>query len=169
MMKRKVYDEMMKWKANHKTALLLRGPLQTGKTYLMKLFSKEYSSSLYVNKGAIMENATAQSLVSSGFGLHFYAKEDSKLELDFVIKYKGKVTGLEVKSGRSKNSKSLLLSLKDGTVDAGIKIADFKVEKDVNGVQHLPLFSPAFMESMTWIDLDLPDVSDLNRMVEANR
>ena len=48
-MKRKAYDEMMKWKANHNTALLLRGPRQTGKTFLMKLFSKEYASSLYIN------------------------------------------------------------------------------------------------------------------------
>ena len=116
-----------------------------------------------------MENITAQSLMASGFRLHFYAKEDSTRELDFVIKYKGKVTGLEVKSGCKKRSKSLLLSLKDGTVDAGIKMADFKVEKDENGIQHLPLFSPAFMESKTGIVLDLPDVSALNKMVEENK
>lgn len=126
------------------------------------------SGDIYVNKGAIMENVTAQSLISSGFKLHFFAKKDSKRELDFVIKYKNQVTGLEVKSGRKKHSKSLLLSLKDGTVDAGIKIADFKTEMDENGIQHLPLFSPAFMESKTEIELDLPDVSVLNRMVKDN-
>ena len=48
-------------------------------------------------------------------------------------------------------------------------MGQISVEKDVNGVQHLPLFSPAFMESRTRIDLDLPDVSELNRMVEENR
>ena len=146
----------------HDTGLLMY-------TYGRETVSAILSGDVYVNKGAIIENVTAQSLVSSGFGLHFYAKEKSERELDFVIKYKGMVTGLEVKSGRNKNSKSLLLSLMDGTLDAGIKIADFKVEKDVNGVQHLPLFSPAFMESKTRIDLDLPDVSELNRMVEENR
>ncbi|AMK13531.1 ATPase AAA+ superfamily [methanogenic archaeon mixed culture ISO4-G1] len=127
------------------------------------------SGDIYVNKGAAVENITAQSLLSSGFRLYFYSKEDSRRELDFVIKYKDKVTGLEVKSGRKKHSKSLLMSLKDGSIDAGIKIADFKAEVDENGVQHLPLFSPAFMESRTEIELDLPDVSALNRMVEENR
>ena len=146
----------------HDTGLLMHA-------YGRETVSAVVSGDIYVNKGAVMENITAQSLLSSGFRLHFYAKEDSKRELDFVIKYKDKVTGLEVKSGRKKHSKSLRLSLEDRTVGAGIKIADFKVEKDVTGIQHLPLFSPAFMESKTEIVLDLPDVSTLNKMVEENK
>ena len=146
----------------HDTGLLMY-------TYGRETVSAIASGDIYVNKGAVMENITAQSLMASGFRLHFYAKEDSKREIDFIIKYKDKVTGLEVKSGRNKHSRSLLLSLKEGKVDAGIKIADFKVEKDGNGVQHLPLFSPAFMESQTEIELDLPDVSALNKMVKENQ
>lgn len=123
------------------------------------------SGDVYVNKGAVMENMTAQCLVSSGFGLHYYAKENSRLELDFVIPYKGRITGLEIKSGRGKRSRSLLMSLKEGRVQAGIKMADFRTETDENGVLHLPLFAPSFMESETEVEIDLPDPSELDRAV----
>ncbi len=127
------------------------------------------SGDVYVNKGAIMENVTAQSLVSSGFGLHYYSKDNSRLELDFVISYKGRITGLEVKSGRTKHSRSLLMSLRDGSIRAGIKMADFRTETDENGVLHLPLFAPSFMESETEVDIDLPDASELDRAVRESQ
>ena len=137
---------------------------------LMRMYGREAaaavaSGDVYVNRGAVMESVTAQALVASGFGIRYYAKENSTRELDFVISYRDMITALEVKSGRKKHSTSLLMTLKEGGVKAAVKCADFKVETDENGVLHLPLFAPAFMGSDTDIVLDLPDISELNEMV----
>ncbi len=86
-----------------------------------------------------------------------------------MISYKGRITGLEVKSGRTKHSRSLLMSLRDGSIRAGIKMADFRTETDDNGVLHLPLFAPSFMESETEVDIDLPDASELDRAVRESQ
>ena len=40
-MKRKLYEVLKSWKGTPEKALLMRGPRQTGKTYLMKEFDKE--------------------------------------------------------------------------------------------------------------------------------
>ena len=41
-MKRKVYDQLLKWKenSNGKTAVLIKGPKQVGKSYIAEEFAK---------------------------------------------------------------------------------------------------------------------------------
>ena len=41
-MDRKVHDTLLKWKSSSGRALVLEGPRQTGKTFIMKEFSKSY-------------------------------------------------------------------------------------------------------------------------------
>ena len=51
-MKRKIYDELLKWKelGKNKMPLLLYGARQVGKTYIMTEFGQEnYSNTVYVN------------------------------------------------------------------------------------------------------------------------
>ena len=48
-MDRKVYDTLLKWKSSSERALVLEGPRQTGKTFIMKEFSKLYHDSVYIN------------------------------------------------------------------------------------------------------------------------
>ena len=51
MLKRKVYDNLLKWKANRgKECLLIKGARQIGKTYLVEQFGKnEYESFIEIN------------------------------------------------------------------------------------------------------------------------
>lgn len=53
-----------------------------------------------LNWGAILENAAAQSLVSSGFELCYFHKKAIG-EIDFLISEAGEISLLEVKSGKS--------------------------------------------------------------------
>ena len=107
----------------------------------------------FSNNGSIMENAVAAALVKKGYPLYYYAKENSTLEIDFVIQ-NGPVQLIEVKSGRNKRSKSLntLLAEKHRNRE-GLKICDGKVEVDGNGAIHLPLYGACFIPDFEIIDI----------------
>ncbi len=51
MLKRKIYDELMKWKeTKHRECLLVKGARQVGKTFIIEQFGKnEYDSYIYLN------------------------------------------------------------------------------------------------------------------------
>lgn len=51
MLKRKIYDNLVEWKNNHKdNCLMLIGARQVGKTFILKEFAKEnYKSVIYIN------------------------------------------------------------------------------------------------------------------------
>ncbi len=103
---------------------------------------------IHVNQGAVMESCIAQALCASGYAIHFYAKSSSLLKMDFIISYEGKLTALEVKSGRTKRSRSLLLLMSGGyRIERGIKIADSPAGTDEKGILHLPLFAPSFFRT----------------------
>ncbi len=51
MLKRKIMDELIKWKANHKKeCLLVKGARQIGKTFIIEEFGKQYYKS-YIMSG----------------------------------------------------------------------------------------------------------------------
>lgn len=105
------------------------------------------SGNTYVNEGAVVERCISQALVSNGYRIHFYSKPNSSLKMDFVISYKGHLTALETRSGKTKISRSLLmLTSGDYKVERGIKIADGPVGVDGHGILHLPLFAPCFFD-----------------------
>ena len=82
-------------------------------------------------KGAIYENLMADILSKMGRKLYYFHK-DSGLEVDFVIRYKGKCTLLEVKasSGNVKSTKTILKHPEVYHVTDAIKLGDYNVGRD---------------------------------------
>lgn len=52
----------------------------------------------FTNNGVLMENVVANALYRKGCPLCYHSKRNSTLEVDFVMKYQGKVCIMEVKS-----------------------------------------------------------------------
>lgn len=91
-------------------------------------------------KGAIFENLMADIFGKMGRKLYYYHK-DSGLEVDFVMRYKGKCTLVEVKatSGNAKSTKTILAHPEKYHVDSAIKLGDYNIGR--NGqVLTLPLY-----------------------------
>ena len=72
MLKRKIYDYLLKWKETHKNeCLIIKGARQVGKTFLIeKLFAKEYKSFIRINfyehseyKNIFEENLSAEEIL----------------------------------------------------------------------------------------------------------
>lgn len=100
-------------------------------------------------KGAIFENLVADFFGKMGRKLYYFRK-DSGLEIDFVIKYKGKATLVEVKAtnGNAKSMKQVLANPDRYHVEQAIKLADAQVGR--NGqVLTLPLYMGAFITAVT--------------------
>ncbi len=91
------------------------------------------NGNLLVYKGAIYENIIADAFSKMNRKLYYYHK-DSGLEIDFVTRFKGKCTLIEVKSTSSK-AKSLNTILQDYNhyhVDSAIKIREGNIAKEKN-------------------------------------
>ena len=61
--------------------------------------SKVLTGDIYVNEGALAENYVAGELVKHSISLNYYDRK-SKHELDFVFPENGKISIIEVKSGK---------------------------------------------------------------------
>lgn len=83
---------------------------------------------LYGYKGAIFENLVADIFYKMGRKLYYYRK-DSGLEVDFVIRYKGECTLVEVKAttGNTKSTKTILKHPEKYHVKQVIKLGDYNV------------------------------------------
>ncbi len=91
-------------------------------------------------KGAIFENLVADILSKMGRKLYYYHK-DSGLEIDFVMRYQGQCTLLEVKAttGNTKSTKTILAHPEKYNVYNAIKLGDYNVGR--NGqMLTLPLY-----------------------------
>lgn len=86
---------------------------------------------LFGYKGAIFENLMADIFSKMGRKLYYYHK-DSGLEIDFVIRYKGGATLIEVKSttGNAKSVKTLLAHPERYHVDGAIKLGNYNVGRN---------------------------------------
>ncbi len=96
--------------------------------------------SLYGYKGAVFENLIADIFAKMGRKLYYYHK-DSGLEVDFVIRYKGECTLVEVKAatGNTKSTKTILNHPEKYHVKSAIKLGDYNVGR--NGqILTLPLY-----------------------------
>ncbi len=100
-------------------------------------------------KGAIFENLVADFFGKMGRKLYYFRK-DSGLEIDFVIKYKGKATLVEVKAknGNAKSMKQVLANPDRYHVEQAIKLADVNVIRR-GQVLALPLYMGAFLSEIT--------------------
>mgnify|MGYP003299425649 CR=1 FL=1 len=74
----------------------------------------------------------------------YYYERDSKLEIDFVIRYNKQAVAVEVKSADNTKAKSLDSLLKSGQVKQGIKLSS----KNVGGTEQIdsyPLYMAMFL------------------------
>lgn len=95
---------------------------------------------LYGYKGAIIENLIADIFAKMGRKLYYFHK-DSGLEVDFVIRYKGECTLVEVKAstGNTKSTKTILHHPEKYHVSSAIKLGDYNVGKE-GQILTLPLY-----------------------------
>lgn len=91
-------------------------------------------------KGAIFENLIADIFTKMGRKLYYFHK-NSGLEVDFVIRYKGECTLVEVKasSGNTKSAKTILAHPEKYHVHSAIKLGDYNVGKS-GEILTLPLY-----------------------------
>ena len=91
-------------------------------------------------KGAIFENLVADILGKMGRKLYYYRK-DSGLEIDFVMRYKGGCTLVEVKSttGDAKSVRTILNHPEKYHVKEAIKLGDYNIGRSGNQLT-LPLY-----------------------------
>ncbi len=95
---------------------------------------------LFGYKGAIFENLVADFFAKMGRKLYYYHK-DSGLEVDFVIRWRGQCTLVEVKaaSGNTKSARTILNHPEKYHVDMAIKLGDYNVGR-VGKLLTLPLY-----------------------------
>lgn len=91
-------------------------------------------------KGAIYENLAADFFHKMGRKLYYFHK-DSGLEIDFVIRLKGKATLVEVKAtnGYAKSLKTILSQPERYPVNQGIKLADTQLNRQ-GKILNLPFY-----------------------------
>lgn len=91
-------------------------------------------------KGAIFENLVADILGKMGRSLYYFQKGES-LELDFLIRYKGKCCPLECKAtnGNAKSLKTVLKHPEHYHVDSAVKVGNYNVGRE-GPLLTLPLY-----------------------------
>ena len=95
---------------------------------------------LYGYKGAIFENLIADFFAKMGRKLYYYHK-DSGLEIDFVIRWRGECTLVEVKAetGNAKSAATILKHLEKYHVNQCIKLGNYNVGRS-GRILTLPLY-----------------------------
>lgn len=103
---------------------------------------------LYGYKGAIYENLIADVFSKMGRKLYYFHK-DSGLEIDFVIRYKGECTLVEVKAstGNTKSTKTILRHPEKYHVNSAIKLGDYNVGRS-DQILTLPLYMAFLLRTL---------------------
>ena len=98
---------------------------------------------LGIYKGAIYENIVAEMLTKLGRKLYYFERNAS-LEVDFILRWKRRLTAVEVKSSDNTKSKSLQTLLTQYGVPQGIRLSSKNVGTRGN-VDFLPLYMAMFL------------------------
>ncbi len=95
---------------------------------------------LFGYKGAIYENLVADIFGKMGRRLYYYHK-DSGIELDFVMRYRGKCIPVECKArtGNAKSMRTVLSHPEKYHVEEAIKLGDYNIGKKDN-ILTLPMY-----------------------------
>lgn len=95
---------------------------------------------LFGYKGAIFENLVADMFGKMGRKLYYFRKEGG-VELDFVIRYKGRCTPVECKArtGNAKSLRTILSHPEKYRVESAIKLGDYNVGRKDNMLT-LPMY-----------------------------
>ena len=105
------------------------------------------SGDIRINEGAVAENTVAAELVKRGIPLYYYDKK-TRMELDFVLKYDGRLSVIEVKSGNDYRRHAALdnaYSDNPGKFSRRVVLCKGNVEEADNGTIYLPLYMAMFM------------------------
>ncbi|MDD7734576.1 MAG: AAA family ATPase [Anaerovoracaceae bacterium] len=96
---------------------------------------------LGVYKGALYENFAAEALVKQGYGLYYYAKENSTLKEDFFIRSANELIPVEVKANtnRARSMNQLIKSDSYEDIKHGIKLTTGNIGID-NNIVTFPYF-----------------------------
>ncbi len=108
--------------------------------------AKVLSGEIFVNEGALAENYVAGELTKHGISLNYYDRK-SKHELDFVFPENGKISIIEVKSGKDyKKHSSLNMSqcLFADKIGRSIVMSGNNLEFE-GGVLYLPMYMSMFI------------------------
>ena len=100
------------------------------------------SKNLGVYKGALYENFAAEALIKQGYDLFFFRSEDSRTELDFLIRIKDNIVPIEIKANK-RSARSLNTVIDDKKIDEikyGIKFSNNNIGVS-NKVLTLPFFT----------------------------
>lgn len=100
------------------------------------------SKNLGVYKGALYENFAAEALMKQGYDLFFYRSEDSRTELDFLIRIKDNIVPIEIKANKG-SARSLNTVIDDKKIEKikyGIKFSNNNIGV-ANNVLTLPFFT----------------------------
>lgn len=101
------------------------------------------NGNLGIYKGAIYENIIADIFNKLGRKLYYFEYRN-RLEMDFIIRYKDKVTAVEVKSAENTKAKSMTNIIQNWKVPQGIKLSS----KNISGnetVMNYPLYMAMFL------------------------
>ncbi|NLL95453.1 MAG: ATP-binding protein [Thermoplasmatales archaeon] len=104
-----------------------------------------------INEGAIAENSVCEMLSKCGFETYYLSDKSGRIDLDFVAERNGKISVIEVKSGRNRAAPSFRKIMNDprgANVDRWIMFQNSDIYVDETGVEHYPLFCAAFADSM---------------------
>lgn len=103
---------------------------------------------LFGYKGAIFENLIADVFSKMGRKLYYFHK-DSGLEVDFVIRYKGQATLVEVKAatGNTKSTRMILRHPEKYHVSQAIKLGDYNVGR-TDQILTLPLYMAFLLKEL---------------------
>ncbi len=103
---------------------------------------------LHEYRGAVFENLVADIFTKMGRKLYYFRKE-SGLEVDFVIRYKGECTLVEVKAstGNTKSTTTILHHPEKYHVSQAIKLGDYNIGRS-GGILTLPHYMAFLLKDM---------------------
>lgn len=102
-----------------------------------------------INNGALFENVVAQELLANGFNLYYFNNKKQG-ELDFVIELDGKVTPLEIKSGKDYKKHSALenvLKEKNYKIERAYIFSEGNVETKDQKI-YMPIYMIMFLKNI---------------------
>lgn len=110
----------------------------------IKILSKDVN----INNGSLFENVVAQELSSKKLPLYYYNSKKNG-ELDFVVEINGKVTPIEVKSGKDYKKHSALnnvLKVDKYEIESAYVFSSKNVEVIENKI-YMPIYMIKFLEN----------------------
>ena len=98
---------------------------------------------LGIYKGAIYENIIADIFAKSGKKLYYF-EHNSKIEIDFFIRYNNQAVAIEVKSAENTKSKSMNSIIENWNVKHGIKLSSKNIG-ETDKIDCYPLYMAMFI------------------------